>query len=942
MRTSTFMIMLSFMRRYNKRARSDPWISDRIRRYFFCRRFTVGTSLSQSTDTRTHVVGEIYDTEVSYVESLQILVNKYKKPLERTENAALVEKNLVDEIFYKIPEILMHHESFLESVRQRISYWDSKQKIGDLFVDVFTKQCVIDTYTAFINNWKPAKEAIKLASQAKPAFAKFLQHMAREHKGKLTLDALLIMPVQRIPRYELLIKELLKHTHVDHPDYQLLVLAQKEIHDLAVKINRMEREAFQHERMLQRMKELEHLIEGATDLVQPDRTFIRYDVVNITEVLGIKNESCIFLFSDLLIITSVKKRSGTIRKPSSSSNSPTSFGTLETNKYKMLMMFPLDNLAISKNTDTNIKKAMKEIENLENDISLLGRINELIENLNCQHQILDEAMEDVMATVSKQLLEKQTTDPLLLSLQLTAKLQDGEDIITITYPTSEKRSSWEAAFNEAKQKLAHFTDKQPPPEFYYTLPIHKTRAGLQFTCATAVLGLNQLGRKDVWICNSDGYTGQVCVISLLPEPSLISCSGICNARITCITSIPTANSVANRRRSLMPESSCSVSTDIQDIDSDTNQSSSEINVKFNRESSTDDDANGFQDDDSSKKPSIEYYLSREDSEELMYNNQPTMWLGTEEGCIHIYNCNDNICIKKHRLKIQHPASVHCILYLDNRVFVALANGEICVYHQNFYGGWNITDPQHVLVGSVAAPVTKMLATAGKMWCGCQTYIKVLNTTNLEIEHSFQVTRSSSKTMLCMVASGLGVWLAIQNSAILKLFHATTYEDLLEINVSPAVTQMLSRCDDIIRQHKAACLRVTALLACKDMLWIGTSAGVILTIALPHLTITTSKLDHVPKVSGIPHGHTGHVHFLTHVEMTSDVDMDIVSSSKYMCTHQSNNKKDGETSRTFISSPTSHHFLVISGGDGYENFSVSGPLETVGQEDSTNHLLLWKV
>lgn len=31
-------------------------------------------------------------------------------------------------------------------------------------------------------------------------------------------------------------------------------------------------------------------------------------------------------------------------------------------------------------------------------------------------------------------------------------------------------------------------------------------------------------------------------------------------------------------------------------------------------------------------------------------------------------------------------------------------------------------------------------------------------------------------------------------------------------------------DAIIRQHKAACLRITALLACKDLLWIGTSAG----------------------------------------------------------------------------------------------------------------------
>lgn len=35
---------------------------------------------------------------------------------------------------------------------------------------------------------------------------------------------------------------------------------------------------------------------------------------------------------------------------------------------------------------------------------------------------------------------------------------------------------------------------------------------------------------------------------------------------------------------------------------------------------------------------------------------------------------------------------------------------------------------------------------------------------------------------------------------------------------------VSGADAIIRQHKAACLRITALLACKDLLWIGTSAG----------------------------------------------------------------------------------------------------------------------
>lgn len=33
----------------------------------------------------------------------------------------------------------------------------------------------METYTSFINNWKRAKEVIKTTSQAKPAFARFLE-----------------------------------------------------------------------------------------------------------------------------------------------------------------------------------------------------------------------------------------------------------------------------------------------------------------------------------------------------------------------------------------------------------------------------------------------------------------------------------------------------------------------------------------------------------------------------------------------------------------------------------------------------------------------------------------------------------------------------------------------------------------------------------------------
>lgn len=46
-------------------------------------------------------------------------------------------------------------------------------------------------------------------------------------------------------------------------------------------------------------------------------------------------------------------------------------------------------------------------------------------------------------------------------------------------------------------------------------------------------------------------------------------------------------------------------------------------------------------------------------------------------------------------------------------------------------------------------------------------------------------------------------------------------------------------DEIIRQHKTACLRITALLVCKDLLWVGTSAGVVLTVPIPKILSTTT-------------------------------------------------------------------------------------------------------
>lgn len=166
---------------------------------------------------------------------------------------------------------------------------------------------------------------------------------------------------------------------------------------------------------------------------------------------------------------------------------------------------------------------------------------------------------------------------------------------------------------------------------------------------------------------------------------------------------------------------------------------------------------------------------------------------------------------------------------------------------------------------------------------------------------------------------------------------SSLKTVCEVNLAPAVNRMLSNCDNIIQQHKAACLRVTSLLAHKDIIWVGTSAGVLLTILAQNIgkntPVVTGKFKWESWTnyriwiyffhSGIPQGHTGHVRFLTSVEI------DETASTKRISTSNDS---------------TSNYVLIISGGDGYEDFRTNGTNtmnEVAGREDSTNHLLMWQ-
>jgi hypothetical protein len=118
----------------------------------------------------------------------------------------------------------------------------------------------------------------------------------------LGLDAILVVPVQRIPRYVLLLQDMLKSTPDWHPDKQQVDSALKIMKELADYINL-------HKKESDKLLELEAIkvkLDGMTfDLAMAGREYVRDGTVLVN-----KEKRHLFLFNDIAIIATADLKKG--------------------------------------------------------------------------------------------------------------------------------------------------------------------------------------------------------------------------------------------------------------------------------------------------------------------------------------------------------------------------------------------------------------------------------------------------------------------------------------------------------------------------------------------------------------------------------------------------------------------------------------------------------
>ncbi|XP_030007571.1 guanine nucleotide exchange factor DBS isoform X1 [Sphaeramia orbicularis] len=154
---------------------------------------------------RRHVMNELLETERAYVDELLCVLEGYAAEMDNPTMAHLIPSTLLskkDILFGNMSEIYQFHKrTFLKDLE---AYTDCPELVGRCFLE---RMKDLQIYEAYCQN-KPRSESL----WRQCSDCAFFQECQKKLEHKLGLDSYLLKPVQRITKYQLLLKELLKYS----------------------------------------------------------------------------------------------------------------------------------------------------------------------------------------------------------------------------------------------------------------------------------------------------------------------------------------------------------------------------------------------------------------------------------------------------------------------------------------------------------------------------------------------------------------------------------------------------------------------------------------------------------------------------------------------------------------------------------------------------------
>uniref|UniRef100_A0A8C0ITC7 Rho guanine nucleotide exchange factor 10-like protein n=1 Tax=Chelonoidis abingdonii TaxID=106734 RepID=A0A8C0ITC7_CHEAB len=760
-------------------------------------------------------------------------------------------------VFFRLKEILHCHSMFQIALFSRVAEWDAMEKIGDLFVASFSKSMVLDVYSDYVNNFTNAMSVIKKACLTKPVFLEFLKKRQMASPDRVTLYGLMVKPIQRFPQFILLLQDMLKNTPKGHPDRLSLQLALTELETLAEKLNEQKRVADQ-------MTEIQQLIRSVSDrsslnklLNSGQHQLLLCETLTET-VYGdrgqlIKSkERKVFLLNDMLVCANINFKLFPLCRGQLEISSLVPLGPKYVVKWNTALpqvqvvevgqensTYDKDNMVIqnagakkhaSSSQSSNKMylgppRLFQELQDLQKDLAVVEQITLLISTLHGTYQNLNMTVaQDWCLALQRMMRVKEeeihSANKCRLRLLLPGKTdKSGRPIsfmVVFITPNPLSKISWVNRLHLAKIGLRE--ENQPG----WLCPDEDKKSKAPFwcpilACRIPAFSSNALDLQLGAVVHNpvqSSLLGFSAVSTSLPQGYLwVSTEGVGGGQVE----IFSLNRSVPRTVKSFPVASQVLCMEY-------------IPEKGKEEQ---DQLKGEDSRSAADQPSAPH---------------PTICLGLQDGSILVYGSVDmgTQCL----LTCQSPGRqpVLCLKHSPEYLFAGLQNGMLAAYGRNNGGLWDLeAQPTCLEVGT--RPVRTLLTLDDTVWASCANQVTVLDAATLQAQQTFEAHPEEEASVTHMIKAGSGVWMAFSSGSSIRLFHTETLEHLQEINIATRTTFVLPGQKNV---------RVTSLLICQGLLWVGTDQGIIVLLPVP-------RLEGIPKITGKGmvslNGHCGPVEFL---------------------------------------------------------------------------------
>ncbi|XP_067423657.1 rho guanine nucleotide exchange factor 10-like protein isoform X3 [Emydura macquarii macquarii] len=813
--------------------------------------------LSPQQVVRRHILSSIVQSERSYVDSLKRILQDYRQPLMEMDPKVLSARKC-QVVFFRLKEILHCHSMFQIALFSRVAEWDAAEKIGDLFVASFSKSMVLDVYSDYVNNFTNAMSVIKKACLTKPMFLEFLKKRQMASPDRVTLYGLMVKPIQRFPQFILLLQDMLKNTPKGHPDRLSLQLALTELETLAEKLNEQKRVADQ-------MAEIQQLTRSVSDrsslnklLNSGQRQLLLCETLTET-VYGdrgqlIKSkERKVFLLNDMLVCANINfKPVNTRGQLEISSLVP--LGPKYVVKWNTALPqvqvvevgqensthdkdnVSIQNVGVKKHAPASQSshnkvylgppRLFQELQDLQKDLAVVEQITLLISTLHGTYQNLN-------MTVAQDWC---------LALQRMMRMKEEEIHsankcrLRLLLPGKPDKSGRPISF------MVVFITPNPLSKISWVNRLHLAKIGLREE--------NQPG----WLCPDEDKKSKApfwCPILACRMPAFSSKA--LDLQLGAVVHSPVQSSLLGFS---------AVSTSLPQgylwVGGGQEGAGGQVEI-FSLNRSVPRTVKSFP--VASQVLCMEYIPEKGEGEQEQGTAEdpraaadqppaphPAICLGLQDGSILVYGSVDTGTQCLLTCKSPGLQPVLCLQHSPDYLFAGLQDGTIAAYARNNGGLWDLTaQPTRLEVGT--GPVRTLLTLDDTVWASWANRVTVLDAASLKAQQTFEAHPDEDASVTHMIKAGSGVWMAFSSGSSIRLFHTETLEHLQEINIATRTTFVLPGQKNV---------RVTSLLICQGLLWVGTDQGIIVLLPVP-------RLEGIPKITGKGmvslNGHCGPVEFL---------------------------------------------------------------------------------